>query len=123
MNLFNTDIAGQVSDAFTGELKPATITRVSKSSYDAVNDTQTTTETTDETEGFVEDYNERMKTQGVVQDNDRRIILIANELDITPSVGGSDHEPDTITIEGSDYTVVHVKRDPAGATFTIQGRF
>jgi len=121
-NLFNTDIAGQIESALTGQIKQATVKRTTTGTYDPVNDSQSTTTASYDTEGFVEDYNERLKVEGVVQDNDRRIILLANPLDIVPSVGDNDNKPDEVEIEGDSYTIMHVERDPAGAIYTIQGR-
>lgn len=121
--LFNTDIAQQVHDGFEGQLIDATLKRTVVTGYDPVTDEETTETTEHDCEGFVETYSERMYSEGIVQQNDRKILILANSLDVTPTGGDEDTQPDTIEIEGNNFTVVPpVNRDPAGATWTIQGR-
>lgn len=120
--LFGIDIESLVTDALQGQLIPLTLTRTVISDYDSDTDTQTSTEETFTSEGIVEEYEDRLIAEGVVQANDRKILILAGPLGTTPSPGSSDNPPDDITIEGETFTVVDVDRDPAGATYTVQGR-
>lgn len=123
MALFGIDIATQVSGAFAGQLLPATLTREVVTGYDPVTDTETTETQTYTSEGVVESYSDELIANGVVQTNDRKIMLLSQPLGTEPSPGDSDTQPDKITIEGKTFTVVGIPdRDPASATYTIQGR-
>lgn len=119
MSLFGIEINQIVSDALDGQLKTATLTRENKGTYDAPTDTYSgaSADSTFTTEGIVESYSDRLISEGVVQQNDRKILLIAKKLGTTPKAG------DTITIESVDHTIVGVpERDPASATWIVQGR-
>lgn len=121
--LFGTDIASLMADSFAGQLVPATLTRTVITGYDPITDEQTTETQTFTTEGVVTAYSDEMIANGVVQTNDREILLLAVPLGTEPTPGSEDAQPDKITIEGITYTVVGVpSRDPATATYTVQGR-
>lgn len=120
--LFDTDIAGEIASAFEGQLKAATLNRTVVSSYDPETDTETTSQETYTTEGIVENYSKKLIAEGVVQSNERKILLLADPLGTTPSPGDNDNDPDKITIESETFTVVDVEKDPANAIYTVRGR-
>lgn len=130
MSLFGIEIDQIVSDALDGQLKTATLTRDGEYpagvEYDPIDDRyedangDPVSEPSDQeftTEGIVESYSDKMISEGLVEQNDRKILLIAKKLGTTPKSG------DKITIESETYTVVGVpERDPASATWIVQGR-
>lgn len=120
-NLFNVPIAEKIYKGFTGKLHKGTLTRTT-SNYDVDTGEVVTTSTDYDFEGFYEDYNKRLITDGVVQSNDRKILILALSVDVDPSPGDSDNEPDTLTLQGNTFTVVAIKSDPARATWIVQGR-
>lgn len=117
MSLFGIDIASIVSDTLSGQLKPVTITRDMPGQYDPVTDTWEAG-TTEEyrSEGIVEAYSDEMIASGQVTFKDRKITILAKSLGTVPLIG------DKISIEGEELTVTGTPaRDPASATWTIQG--
>lgn len=117
--LFGIEIDQLVSDSLTDQLLTATLTRENPGTYDPITDSYTGggADSTFTTEGIVESYSDKMIAEGLVEQNDRKILLIAKPLGTTPKAG------DTITIESEIYTVVGVpERDPASATWMVQGR-
>ena len=69
------------------------------------------------TRGLVEDYSDFARASGDIPVTDRKILLLGQALKNNPPIPG-----DSVDIEGRRYRVISVKRDPAGATYTIQGR-
>lgn len=133
MSLFGEDIAGLISDALNGELLDATLTRTTNSgTYNSQTDTYSggSTPTTYTTQGIVEQYDiSLMQTgdlgkrhKGLIQTNDRKILLLAEPLGVEPSPGDNNQPPDQITIDGKTFTVISVAKDPASATYEVQGR-
>lgn len=121
--LFGVDIAQEVADGFSGQLLAVTLTRQPISDYDSVADEEIKpSPTTYTSEGVVEQYDSRMITEGLVQRNDRKITILAKPLGTTPQPGDQDNEPDQVTIKGETFTVISVEKDPADATYTVQGR-
>lgn len=121
--IFGTDIASLVADSFSGQLVPATLTRTVVAGYDPVTDKEVIETQTFSTEGVVESYSDELIANGIVQTNDRQILLLATPLGTEPTPGDGGNHPDKITIEGKTYTVVGIPdRDPAAATYTVQGR-
>ena len=119
-DLFGVDIKGEIADAFRGELVTATLTKVTPGTRDPANPTQGTSPTTSDftAEGIIEDYADRNIDGSLVKVGDRKVLLIAGLI-------ASSQVPtpnDRITIEGSQYDVIRVERDPAEATYTCQVR-
>lgn len=117
--IFGVDIADIVSTAFDGQLQTAVLTRESAGTYDPVTDeySSVSSQNTYITDGIIQNYSDKMISEGLVQQNDRKILLTAKKLGTTPVTG------DSVTIEGFTFTVVGTpERDPAGATWIIQAR-
>lgn len=125
--LFGIDIQTVISDAMSGQLKPATLTRYNTDglTYVASRDRYENSEgepveptTVDFTsEGIVSNYSDGMISGGHATEQDRKIMLLAKNLGTEPKIG------DVISIEGQEYTVTGVpSRDPASATWTIRGQ-
>lgn len=65
---------------------------------------------------IVESYSTYFRAQGLVEQNDRKILILAATLAITPATG------DKISVSGGTYTIVNVGTDPATAVWECQGR-
>lgn len=122
MSLFGVDIESLVTESLKDQLIPLTLTRTVVGEYDPIEDEQTTTQETYTSEGIVDTYEDRVVAEGLVQSSDRRILILAGPLGTKPSNGTTDNPPDKITIQGETFTVIDVHRDPASATYTVQGR-
>jgi hypothetical protein len=67
--------------------------------------------------GMVEVYSNYDKAAGLVQTNDRKVLILADSISVTPRTG------DRVTIRGVTFNVINVETDPAIAVWTCQGRF
>jgi hypothetical protein len=65
---------------------------------------------------IVEKYSDYFSKQGLVQDGDRKVLILANSLSVRPVVNSR------ITISGITFTTIKVDTDPATAIWEIQGR-
>ena len=65
---------------------------------------------------IVEKYSDYFTKNGLVQDGDRRVLILANSLAVRPVANSR------ITISGIQFTTISVDTDPATAVWTIQGR-
>lgn len=66
--------------------------------------------------GLVDDYRADQRDGTLIQINDRKILILAPSLSVTPVPG------DRITARGVVYTAITVQADPALATFSVQAR-
>lgn len=66
--------------------------------------------------GLVDDYRADQRDGTLILSNDRKVLILAPSLSITPVPG------DKITARGVVYTAITVQADPALATFTVQVR-
>lgn len=118
-DLFGIDIAGEIGEAFDGQLVPATLTKVTPGQRTESTGGTNPTSKPYPCQGIIEHYVGRQIDGTRIRANDRRILLIANSLPagIVPAHG------DRVTIEGSTWNVVTLEdRDPAGATYVVQAR-
>ena len=53
---------------------------------------------------------------GLVDQNDRKLLVLANSLSVTPQAG------DRVTLRSATYTVIEVAIDPAMAVWELRGR-
>jgi hypothetical protein len=67
---------------------------------------------------LVDDYSDARRQALGIPANDRKIIILGASIaaGAVPAVGH------VVTIENRDWSVVAVMRDPAGATYEVQGR-
>jgi hypothetical protein len=65
---------------------------------------------------IVETYSDYFSKQGLVQDGDRKVLILANSLAVRPVANAR------ITVSGIQFTVIKVDTDPATAVWEIQGR-
>ena len=114
MNIIN-DLPRMVHDALARYGKDVTVSRKQKGDYDP--DTDSYSQTTQQTttgKGFLVDYHDKMRREGVVDMNDRKLIVLSEGMDFKPSVG------DVVTYEGYDYQVKDVKTDHSRSAYTMQ---
>jgi hypothetical protein len=65
---------------------------------------------------IVEGYSDYFKKNGLVDAKDRKVLVLAASLDVTPEPG------DRVTVQNVTFSVVTVATDPATAVWEIQGR-
>lgn len=65
---------------------------------------------------LVEDYSDFRRSALGIPANDRKIIILAASVAAPPAVGH------TIRAEGRDWQIITLSRDPAAATWEVQGR-
>ena len=115
--LFGIDIAGIVASAIGPGVLDATLTRVTPGTRgaDLTAGTQPTTATY-ACKGFMDSKDHKSINGTLVTNGDVIIVLIGG----TISSGSISPETnDQILIEGANYVVSGLDRDPAGATFTL----
>lgn len=66
--------------------------------------------------GFVGEFSAYRRMEMAIPDTDVKILLLQHEAPAAPVDG------DLITAKGSQYVVMHVEKDPASATWEVQGR-
>lgn len=126
--LFGVDIAGEINKALGPGLLDATLTKVVAGTRTGGSLTAGTnpTTTTHTAKGFIDEYSDFQRggqTPGdedntLIQDGDRKVTLLGESIDpaAVPEAG------DRVTIEGTEFRIIRVKRDPAGATYECQSR-
>lgn len=65
---------------------------------------------------LVDDYSDMRRSSRGIPANDRKIIILAATLTVSPALGQS------IRAEGRDWSIIALSRDPAAATWEVQGR-
>lgn len=65
---------------------------------------------------LVDDYSDFRRSASGIPAHDRKIIILAATLAVSPSVGH------TIHVESRDWQIINLSRDPAAATWEAQGR-
>lgn len=113
-----TKLPATVGKALSGIFLDATLTRGSvpdSPSYDAW-DPPAAIDTEHSCKAIVENYSDRYRAEGLVGVKDRKVLVLADSLDVTPIAG------DRVTISGITFTVVDVRTDPATAVWVLQGR-
>ncbi len=119
-DIFGVDIAGTIGDAFSEFVFDVTLTittpttRTPGSEDDGTNPT----DTDHIAKGFVSEYNEKQIDGTIIRLGDQKVVLFGSTLPsgVVPSPG------DKTTAEGVPREIVHVKRDPASATYVCQVR-
>lgn len=87
-----------------------TLRKPGSDTYDPATGNLTTGSTDYAVRGLIESYSEFHITQGLVKAGDRRIIIAAGSLSITPQQG------DTLILGGQNLLIINVKSDYAGDT-------
>lgn len=65
---------------------------------------------------IVEKYAERFRLEGLVEQNERKVLILSDSLSVTPEPGNR------VTISGITFTILEVQTDPATAVWECKGR-
>jgi hypothetical protein len=115
-NIFKANIAKEINKALGPLVFPATLTQTRASTRGNVTGGTHPVKTKYPAKGFVDSY-EAFRVDGtIIQSGDRKITLLGASVSVAPEVN------DSIFIEGRDWLVINVARDPAGATYECQAR-
>lgn len=119
-NLFGVDIAKEINDAMGSGLLAATLIKVTPGTPTTGSLTSGSNPKTSSSScrGVIEEYDSREIDGTIIYMGDRKVLLLGGSL---PS-GTVPTPGDRVTIEGSTFDVVGVKRDPAAASYTCQVR-
>lgn len=109
-------LARQLGRALKPMMLPMTLRRVTTGPYDPATGTTSAVETDYPCKGYVDSYNRQLEAAQLVQANDRKVLILSSTLDATPSLS------DKLVIDSVSYTIHHISRDAAGATWTLQAR-
>ena len=113
-------IASQIFGAFKDIFRDAVLVRASftGASPDIAFDPPAPTETEYPCKALVTKYSAMLRAEGVVDANDRKVLILANSLDtgIVPAA------QNRVTIRGITFTIQEVETDPALAVWTCRGR-
>lgn len=111
-DIFGIDIASIVNDAFSGNLVPLTLTKVTEGGVDDYG--QPTTTTVDHTgEGVRSNWKASVALAKGYPTNAVKIIVMQNGTTPEPSL------IDTITIMDDEYRIIDIQKDPVDATWTL----
>lgn len=116
--LFGVNIASVLNQAMGGGLFSTGLTKVVAGTRNPADPTAgvPSVYTTYIGRGFVEMYAERDIMESLVEQGDRKIILLGASLSAVPQTN------DKLLIEGDEFRILRVTRDPAAATYTCQAR-
>lgn len=115
-DLLTGGIASIVGSALNDLFLSATLIRDVPGTITDVADPPEPTQTTFTCKAIVENYSQRYRVEGLIQENERKVIILATSLAVTPKPG------DRITIRGITFLIGEVVTDPALATWECRGR-
>lgn len=118
--LFGTDIPALINKAMGKLLLPVILHSVTQGTRTAGSLTggANPVETDHTCRGFINDYRDHQIDGTIIRQGDRKVTVLGAS--IAPAAVPKPN--DRVTVEGATYTVVAVKRDPAGATYEMQSR-
>ena len=109
-------LARQIGHALKPLMLPLTLRRTTQGAYDPITDTYATVTTDYGCSGYVDAYSRDYEAKNLALPSDRKVVILATSLAVTPDL--ADH----LVIDGEVFTVHHITRDPAAATWTLQAR-
>jgi hypothetical protein len=109
-------LAAQVYSGMKNLFLDATLTVDTPGTSSDPADPGPATQTTYSCKAIVEKYSDFLRAQGVVGASDRKVLILANSLAVTPA------PENRVTISGITFTIVTVATDPATAVWEVQGR-
>lgn len=115
MSILDHELAEQLTDALTSAGIPAacTVTRLETSGPPW---NPTTEQVPYACSGWQDQYSAAERANASVLISDAKVFVLVASLAIMPAPGNS------ISINGSTYSIISVQRDPAGACWEIQAR-
>lgn len=117
--LFGINISKLINDNVGTGVLDATLTKVTESSRTggSLDDGRVTTTTTFACKGFIDQQMQRGLDGTLVDDGTKTIVLIGDSINGGAAASAPD-SGDRITIEGTEYNIQTIDRDPAAATYT-----
>lgn len=109
-------LARQIGRAASSIFLPATLVRDVPGVIVDAADPPAPTQATYPCKAIVEVYSERYRLDGLVKQNERKVIILATTLSVRPAVG------DRVTISGITFTLAEVSTDPAEAAWECKGQ-
>ena len=109
-------LARQVGKALKPLMLPLTLRRTTQGAYDPITDTYATTTTDYGCSGYVDAYSRDYEAKNLALPSDRKVVILATSLAVAPDL------TDNLILDDGTYTVHHITRDPAAATWTLQAR-
>lgn len=119
-NLFGANISGRIARALGPKLLRATLIRRLEGTRDstALDEGTRPTTSSHSARGIVDDYDEKQVDGTLIQQGDRRVLLLGDTI-----AGRKVPEPnDEVTISGGTYVIVRVATDPDKAAYVCQAR-
>ncbi|NBX02616.1 MAG: hypothetical protein EBR02_00845 [Alphaproteobacteria bacterium] len=107
---FETDFLGFARDSIETYGAAVTLRKPGTETYDTTTGNLIQPNTEYNVRGLIEDYSEFHVSQGLVKAGDRRIILAAGSLSVTPAPG------DTILFAGQSFLIIGVHSEYAADT-------
>ncbi|MHA1859155.1 MAG: hypothetical protein ACTSUU_06890 [Candidatus Thorarchaeota archaeon] len=115
-NIFGANIDREIANALGPLVFSLTLTKSEPSTRTDVTDGRTNVETSYIGRGFIDDYRDSRIDGTIILTGDRVVTILGASISIVP-------EPeDTVNIEGQNWKIIKVARDPAGATYECQVR-
>jgi hypothetical protein len=113
-------LAATIKTALSSTFAAATLTRHVEGTIVDPADPPAPSEAEYVCRALIEDYSIRMKAEGLVQSEDRQVLILAGSLSVTPIVN------DTVTIgdgphSGETFTLMSIGTDPARAVWMCRG--
>jgi hypothetical protein len=116
MGLLDGELKGIIAEAAGFLFLDATLSRYSSVAGGTPDDPAiSATPTTYSCKAIVEEFSERFRFDGTVNDGDVKVLVLAQTLSVTPVRG------DIITVTGDKARkVLNIAKDPAGATWELR---
>lgn len=115
-NIFRANIDREIVNAMGPLVFKLTLTKSEPSTRTDVTDGRTNVDTPYIGKGFIDDYRDSRVDDTIILTGDRVVTILGASISVIP-------EPeDVVNIEGQDWKIVRVARDPAGATYECQVR-
>jgi hypothetical protein len=115
-NLFGANISKIIKDVLGPSVLDAVLTKVSNTGVNPADPTgaPVTSSTDYACRGFIDSQDRRAFNGTLIQDGTRVVVLLGD------TISGGSVSPttaDTITIEGTEFSIVAIDRDPDAATY------
>lgn len=117
---YGVDISKTIAKKLGKSLLPTILKTITVDSPSPANNfTPTETPVNYDCRGFVDSFPDEVIDGTRIETNDRKIVILGDTINsgnTAPKVN------DKINIEGKDWVIVNIKRDPDRATYECQGR-
>ncbi len=116
--LFGINVAKLIADNFRGQLNVGTLTVITHGARTNSTSGRSQSPANSTFDGLLTNYKDEEVDGTLVEEGDRKVLIIAGTLNpvVIPK------SKDRVTIEGVEFEIKRVMRDPAAATYTLQVR-